>query len=142
MLVPPMPDDAGRDHHQGGAMSWVRIESRTPMHPKFATLSPAAGWLWITGLCHCGEYLTDGRIKAGVPARLVNGYKKAWADELVRAGLWTETKDGWQVHDYLEFQPSAEAEHKRRKEDAERKAKARAEKAARAARAASLRAVE
>lgn len=104
---------------------WVRIESRTPGHPKLAGLSHAARWLWIAGLCYCGEYLTDGAIKRETAATLMDGYRQAHAVELVAAGLWDLTPDGYRVHDYLDFQPSAAAELGRRQRDIERKARAR-----------------
>ena len=46
------------------------------------------------------------------------------ADKLVEVGLWIATDDGWEINDYLEFQPSRETVLKQREEKHEKKAAA------------------
>lgn len=95
-------------------MSWLRVEGRAPQHRKIAPLSDAAFRLHFTAKCWCAEELTDGVMPASVPATLTAAPRgKALAkavNELVSAGLWDINPDGgWRVHDYLEYNPSAES---------------------------------
>jgi hypothetical protein len=85
-------------------MTWVRIDDKAWRHPKIAALSPSALRLWLFALCWCNQYETDGAIPAHALTLLESN--KARAAELVSAGLWEKTQTGWQVHDYLVYQPS------------------------------------
>ncbi len=103
-------------------MAWVRIDDRLPEHPKLARagdLAPLCGWLFTCGLSYCNRWLTDGFIPHGQVPRLVVltgglsiGGQPVTIDDLVRAlvdvGMWEARPDGYQVHDYLVYQPSRE----------------------------------
>ncbi|MGW6531410.1 hypothetical protein [Streptomyces venezuelae] len=87
-------------------MPWVRLDDRFPSHRKVALLSDRAFRLYVSGLCWCSENLTEGRIldrELAVVSR-VRGLKAA-AKELEEAQLWDRVSDGWQIHDYLEYNP-------------------------------------
>ena len=92
-------------------MSWVRLDDGAPGHRKIVGLSDAAFRLWIVGLTHCNQQANDGRFSAHA-ARIMFGYLaspelgKVAAAELVTANLWTQTDEGYEVHNYLEYQPS------------------------------------
>jgi hypothetical protein len=90
-------------------MTWVRIDDQFADHPKFLGLGSerlAATGLWLIGLAYANRHLTNGFIpRLALPAdaspRLIR--------RLVEVGLWRETPNGgWDIHDYLEFQPSRE----------------------------------
>lgn len=89
-------------------MSYVRVESSVPLHPKFLKAGPAASWLWLCGLAYCQEALTDGFIAKealtflGVPKPL------PMAAVLVSVALWHEVDGGWQIHNYLQHNNSAD----------------------------------
>lgn len=87
-------------------MTWVRLDDRFTDHPKVAGVSDAAFRLHVSGLCWSARNLTDGNIARAIIGRLgvPNPAKKA--AQLVDAGLWEATGDGWLIHDYLEFNPS------------------------------------
>lgn len=93
-------------------MSWARFDDRCPSNPKVALLSDAAFRLWFTAICYSCEHLTDGEIQRDVPAiltRAPSGAKlRACIRELVDRGLWRETENGWEVHDFLDWNPSGE----------------------------------
>ncbi|WP_158920633.1 hypothetical protein [Streptomyces sp. NBRC 109706] len=125
-------------------MPWVRLDDRFPSHRKVALLSDRAFRLYVSGLCWCSENLTEGRIatrELNLISR-VRGAKTA-AAELEKAGLWDRTDDGWEVHDYLEYNPdrarvkadreanAARQKAWRERKKAEREAKRAAEEAAR-----------
>lgn len=108
-------------------MPWVKLHDGFDENPKIDGLSDGAFRLYVTGLCYCARALSDGHITERRLFRLFPNGGRA-ADELVAAGLWHETDGGWQINDYLEFQPSkAEVEEKRKKyaERASRAAQAR-----------------
>ena len=89
-------------------MGWVRLDDRFPDHPKVEAISDRAFRLHIRGLCYCSKYLTDGRVPRAVAKRL--GSLKSLG-ELMAAALWSDEKDGYSIHDYLEYNPSkAEAD--------------------------------
>jgi hypothetical protein len=88
-------------------MTWVRFDDQFTIHRKVSSLSDAAYRLHTEAIFWCARNLTDGRI-ARDELRSVSGIGKpdGHAAELVRRGLWLETDDGWEVHDYLSYQPS------------------------------------
>jgi hypothetical protein len=87
-------------------MTWVKVDDQFQDHPKFLDVSLAAVGLWVAGLAYCSRYLTDGHIAAKAAKRL--GGTKRLTDELEEAGLWHPTDGGWDVHDYLSYNPSAD----------------------------------
>lgn len=87
-------------------MPWVRLDDRFPSHRKVALLSDRAFRLYVSALCWASENLTEGKIldrELTLVAR-VRGMKAA-ATELEGAQLWDRLDDGWQIHDYLEYNP-------------------------------------
>jgi hypothetical protein len=101
-------------------MPWARFDDRFPSHRKVRLLSDAAFRLYVSAVCWSAENLTDGVVKTN-ELRLVADIKSASrrAKELVDSGLWeTLPGVGWLIHDYAEYNPTAEQVR------AERKAKA------------------
>ncbi len=90
-------------------MTWMRIDDQFPDHPKVMAAGPLAGWLFVCGLGYCARQLTDGFIPEAQVRKLAD-LKNAGreAQRLVDAGLWERVDGGYQVHDYLDYQPSAE----------------------------------
>jgi hypothetical protein len=79
---------------------WVKVDDSFPDHPKVAALSDAAFRLHISGLCYAGRYLTDGLI----PETFTRESKLT--KELVKSHLWDKTAGGWQIHDFLIYNPT------------------------------------
>lgn len=106
-------------------MSWVRLDDGAPGHRKIVGLSDAAFRLWIVGLTHCNQQANDGRFSAHA-ARIMFGYLaspelgKGAAAELVAADLWAPTDEGYEVRNYLEYQPSKAERDSTNKAAAER----------------------
>lgn len=104
---------------------FVFLATELPNHPKLMQIdSPLAGWLYVVGLCHAGEYMTDGHLRPKIVARQANVPAK-WAAALVRAGLWHEAGHDCArcpqpasgevfVHDYLAHQQSRDEAEQRR----------------------------
>lgn len=114
-------------------MSWVRLDDGAPGHRKIVGLSDAAFRLWVVGLTYCNQQANDGRFSVA-SARIMSGYLaspelgRSSMAELCAAGLWIETADGFEVHDYLEYQPSQEERASANRAAAERMRKMRAAK--------------
>jgi hypothetical protein len=91
------------------AGTWVKLYVEVTEHPKCVGLSDAGWTMWVHGLAYAGRNLTDGAIPDGMIGRLcgTKNPRKA-ADELVAAGLWDRTPDGYRIHDYTELQRSAD----------------------------------
>jgi hypothetical protein len=102
-------------------MPWVKLDDSWYDNPKFLDLEPAAIGAWVLGLSYCARHLTDGALTRTALKRLVADCDDL-ADDLVAAGLWDVTDDGWQVHDYLDYQPSAAEvkEARKKRQDAGR----------------------
>lgn len=91
-------------------MTWFRVDDSFPQHPKVLSIPrkdrTAAIGLWTIAGTWCAAQLTDGALGAHMVEELA-GTKRA-ADLLVSVGLWEKTDDGYQIHDYLDYNPSAE----------------------------------
>jgi hypothetical protein len=89
-------------------VSWVRIDDRAPEHRKQLAAGAVASWLWVCGLAYANRQpARDGFVPAAVLPMLypIPGVTKQ-AARLVDAGLWERVEGGFQIHDYLDFQPS------------------------------------
>lgn len=93
-------------------MPHVRIETSVPRHPKFLKAGPVACWLWLCGNCYCQDGLTDGFIPREVVPTLGLPVNRTMLRDaiakLVEVRLWETREGGWQVHDYLEHNRSAD----------------------------------
>lgn len=108
-------------------MAWVSLDDRFPEHRKNSGLSDAAFRLHISAICYCNRELSDGVIEAGEVPRLVRRFRRSSLDELVERGHWLPMLDGayYQLHDYLDWNPSKERVMSRRRAAADRKAASR-----------------
>lgn len=105
-------------------MAWFKADDRIMEHGKFIAARAQGGHSVIGVWFHAGTWangqMTDGFIPRSWA--MLNGCESE-AQILVDVGLWDEdaSRDGWQMHDYADYQPlKAELESKREK-DLERK---------------------
>lgn len=70
-------------------------------------LSASAVGLWLLAGTWAAQYLTDGQ----VPRRMIGRFGGTDADaaELIDAGLWHASDDGYEFHEWHEYQPSKDA---------------------------------
>jgi len=106
---------------------WVKLDDHFPDHPKIVAAGPMAAFLYVAGLCYANRLLTDGFIPKNQVTRLLpeNGHKNGTdlAAKLCTVGLWLPVKgevEGFQVHDFLKYQPSKRKVLKERKQTAKR----------------------
>lgn len=104
-------------------MPWLKVDDRVRTHPKTVKAGPAAAWFWFCGICYCREHLTDGFIGDGMIQSLAPGVPngRKLADKLVESGLWHRTEGGYQVHDFLDWNPTRASVLAKRAEDRARK---------------------
>ena len=110
---------------------WVKIDDKFPQHPKIASAGPLAIAMQVAGLCYCNRELTDGFIPRSIARTLLDwqieredgrlftiavtcgmmgdDLSSQWViDLLCETGMWEEVIGGYQIHDYLDYQPSRE----------------------------------
>lgn len=98
-------------------MAWFRVDDTLPMNPKALSCSLEALGLWtLAGAWSC-QQLTDGAI----PKQMLQAFRSnaSTAAELVDAGLWIETPNGYQFHDWADYQMTSTEVAERRKKRAE-----------------------
>ena len=102
-------------------MAWFKADDRIMEHGKFIAARAKGGHAAIGVWFHAGTWangqMTDGFIPRSWAT--LNGAEKE-AVLLVEVGLWDEdaSRDGWQMHDYADYQPlradlEAKSEQKR-----------------------------
>lgn len=85
-------------------MSWFAVDDGFYDHPKLEGVDLAAIGLWVRAGSYCSRHLTDGHLSDTRVVAL--GGSEALAAQLVDAGLWLETDDGYVFHDWLVYQKS------------------------------------
>lgn len=103
-------------------MSWLKIDDHFAENRKVAKLSDRAFRLHLIALCYCARNLTDGYLdkKATnvVCAILDRPSPRRYIKELVEQRLWRDWEEGhgYQLNDYLEYNPDAETVRARAEE--------------------------
>jgi hypothetical protein len=86
-------------------MPWFRLDDSFHSHPKVIAAGNEAVGLFIRCGTYAAQHLTDGFIRQDV--LLLYGSSEL-ADTLVRSKLMHRARGGWTIHDYLDYNPSAE----------------------------------
>ncbi|MBM3451358.1 MAG: hypothetical protein FJX78_10365 [Armatimonadetes bacterium] len=92
-------------------MPWFRLEGRGAFHHKVLAAGNEAYGAWCRAGQWCSDQLTDGRVPRAVADQIAK--PKVWA-KLIEAGLMHEADGGYQIHDYLDWNPSSEQERAKR----------------------------
>lgn len=84
--------------------------------------------LHLLGMSYCADQLTNGVVHDWFVAQKLphSRERRAIVTALVNAGLWEPVDDGYQIHDWLDFNPSREQIEQRRRKDRQRHKKPRA----------------
>lgn len=102
-------------------MSWVKLDDQFFQHPRVVGLDKDAKLLYLASLTYCAAQLTDGIVPAGA-VRLIaamvdldRSETAACVTALLTAGLWLHNPAGnYQIHDYLDYNPSGtQVKHER-----------------------------
>lgn len=100
-------------------MTWIKLDDKSPRHPKVASLTDRAFRWWIKGLCYASEFLTNGVLH---PVFWKEVPKQSRA-ELTGNKLWDWDDPNFIIHDYLSHQSSKEAVSQKKSDSAERVAR-------------------
>jgi hypothetical protein len=115
-------------------VTWVKLDDQFFAHERIVGLSKDAKLLYLAGLTYCSSQLTDGRMGRGA-LRLVGALADVAPEtpmaELLEAGLWMSSETGYIVHDYLDYNPTAEQVKQQRTANAQRQAEWRERRVAR-----------
>lgn len=87
-------------------MAYAQIHTVALRHPKVLRISDTAFRLWVAGLAHCQEHLTDGAVDAAALWTFGVRHEPSHVAELIDAGLWHRDGDNYEVHDYLDWNES------------------------------------
>lgn len=112
-------------------VSWARFDDGFLTHPKVLRAGEEAANLFMRSVIYCAQHLTDGAIPREA-LRVITERRDAakLAARLVAVGLFEETPDGWQIHDYTDHNPTREAVEERRRKTTAKVASWRERKAA------------
>lgn len=102
-------------------MGWTKIDDGFALHKKIRPLSDAAFRLHVTAIIHATRDSTNGFMDVDFIRDLprVRGTKKN-ITELVERGVWEEVDGGWEIHDYLDYNFSADQAERQRAKNRER----------------------
>lgn len=95
-------------------MAWLKLDDQIFLNRKVAQCDSDAKLLYIVGLTYCANQLTDGFIPEATLPLLAGMAGLDWqiakqsAGKLLDVCLWSATQNGWQIPDYLEYNPSRE----------------------------------
>lgn len=93
-------------------MAWARIDDKFLDNPKVRKAGKEATYLYLSGLVYSSSQLTEGFISDEALGLVAfKGFirnEQTHADKLVECGLWDRVDGGYQIHDYLEYNPTKE----------------------------------
>jgi hypothetical protein len=93
-------------------LTWLKIDDGFAEHPKIAELADRSFRLHVVAMCYAARNLTDGFINDRslkiIAAIIGTSRVSRNVDELLASGLWLRLGDGFQIKDFLEYNPSAE----------------------------------
>jgi hypothetical protein len=91
-------------------MVWVRLDDGFFDNPKAIRAGRDGRCLALAALCWSASQLSDGLVpKEAVPALAMKaGVPKAAARKLVEVGMWHDCGDHYEIHDFGEYNPTAD----------------------------------
>lgn len=104
-------------------MPWARCDDSAHEHRKFKRAGLEATGLYWMAVSYCARYLTDGHVdhrwlEERVPQR---GRRVRLLDTLVENHLFELNGNGYFVHDYHDYNPTAEKVRERRRKELAKK---------------------
>jgi hypothetical protein len=92
-------------------MTWVRLDDAIWRNRKIrkAWKEPRAVGLYILAIAVANDEANDGWVDPDWVEMMIpnKAERNRVVDLLVSLGMWSEFGDGWQIHDYLDYQPSS-----------------------------------
>jgi hypothetical protein len=94
-----------------GIVAWFKVDDALPAHHKVLSIPRGARRLAAIGAWTLAGAWTSANLKEGlIPKPVVEelGIPGRAVADLVAAGLWIEVPGAYQMHDYLDYNPTAE----------------------------------
>ena len=91
-------------------MSWARLDDNIAHHPKILRAGPEAAFFWVLCLTYSQRFLTDGHVPdaaLGAVGSWPAARARQLAAKLVQVRLLERCSNGYQVHDYLQYNKPA-----------------------------------
>jgi hypothetical protein len=91
-------------------MSWARLDDNIAHHPKILRAGPEAAFFWVLCLTYSQRFLTDGHVPdaaLGAVGSWPAARARQLAAKLVQVRLLERCPNGYQVHDYLQYNKPA-----------------------------------
>src|SRR5690625_2216887 len=86
-------------------MAWAKVDDKLHASVKWRRASKGARALWTTALSWCSDQENGGHVPADM-LRVLDGTPSD-AKSLVNAGLWNVVDDGWEFHNWTEYNPDS-----------------------------------
>lgn len=112
-------------------MAWFRVDDKFPRHPKVVAAARHLGGrsgrilaVWMEAGCYCSEHSTDGFISELVAKSFLSDRKPIEVLDVLAfddVRLMYRVDGGFQFHDWLDYNPSAESVKAKREADRARK---------------------
>jgi hypothetical protein len=109
-------------------MPYLNLDDGFADHEKVDALTDGAFRLHVSGMNYCARKLTDGVVPKHRVHRLMPTYKPAYLRELIDAEMWLKHPEGYEIHDYLDWNKPRAWWEERREAETTRKAEYRARK--------------
>lgn len=106
-------------------MTWVRLDDSFFCDPKIVEVGAEASGLYAWALAYSSHNLLDGHVPAAWVKQAVGTRAKRLSGLLVSHGLWAENGTGWEIQNYLKYNPSRAQILSKRRAESERKASGR-----------------
>ena len=95
---------------------WLKLDDDFNNHPKIRAAGRESAWLHVVAMLDSAKFSTNGfvpRSSLGLHAHWYDDDETgismpALVDQLVEVGLWEAAEGGWQIHDFLDYNPSGD----------------------------------
>ena len=103
-------------------MAWLKIDDGFAEHPKIEALSDRELRIHVAAMCMSARNLTDGKVSPRDARALLGRHRGRMKhiNRLVEVGVWAQTQDGWEINDYLHYNPTADSVREERRKAAQR----------------------
>lgn len=86
-------------------MAWGKVDDKLHASVKWRRATKGGRALWTTALSWCSDQENGGQVPSDM-LRVLDGTPSD-AKSLVTAGLWDTTHDGWEFHDWADYNPDS-----------------------------------
>ena len=87
---------------------WIKLDDGFPTHPKILQAGPLGLAIQVRAICYASKNKTDGFLPDAAIGLFLLGLDLAfdWPAHMLERKLWDQVPGGYQIHDYLDWNPS------------------------------------